>query len=197
STPRCCGAPARSSPRTSPWRVASRGRSDRARLARARDVPSTPRPRSRSRCPRSQVGDGPRTAMSVTLRRPGAAPATERVTVLSCDRGPAVRGEPDAALVARVHELARLPFVAHVLALPDLHQKGNAEVPSSLAVVTRDAIVPEFTSVAINDGMGVVLTDLEARDATPERIAAFFRAVNASAAPHPLAANRYSLSAAE
>ena len=121
-----------------------------------------------------------------------AEPLTQgRLTLLSCDDG------PPPPLRARLEELAELPFVDHVLALPDLHQKSNAEVPSSLTITTRGTIVPEYTSVAINDGMGVVVTDLEEAGLAPERIAAFFRAVNASSAPHPLGTNRYSLSAGD
>ena len=54
--------------------------------------------------------------------------------------------------------------------------------------------MPEFTSVAVNDGMGLVTTELDARDLTAERIARFFARINAHAASHPLDANRYSLS---
>jgi tRNA-splicing ligase RtcB len=93
----------------------------------------------------------------------------------------------------RLLELSELPWVQALLALPDLHQKAKAEVPSSIALTSR-AIVPQFTSVAINDGMGVVATDLDARDLTPERIVEFFRRVNANSARHVLDANRYSLS---
>jgi tRNA-splicing ligase RtcB len=103
----------------------------------------------------------------------------------------------DAVLRGRLDEIAELPWVESVLALPDVHQKAKAEIPSSVAVTTLDAIVPEFTSVAINDGMGVVLTDLEAKDVTPERALAFFRRVNEDAARHVLDRNRFSLSAGE
>src|SRR5689334_544238 len=53
-------------------------------------------------------------------------------------------------------EMEALPFVDQILALPDVHQKAQMEIPSSIAVTTRDVIVPEFTSAAVNDGMGVV-----------------------------------------
>jgi RNA-splicing ligase RtcB len=102
---------------------------------------------------------------------------------------------PDAALLARLGAIAELPFVEHVLALPDLHQKERMEVPSSLAIATNGTIVPEFTSVAVNDGMGIVCTDLEAVDLTPQRIERFFAHINAHSAAHFLDANRYSLSA--
>jgi tRNA-splicing ligase RtcB len=130
--------------------------------------------------------------MTVTLRpTPETASARERLTVLSSDDG------PPASLRLELEAIARLPYVEQVLALPDLHHKANAEVPSSLAIVTRGMVVPEFTSVAINDGMGVLVTDLEAKDLSPEKLTAFFRAMNASAAAHPFARNRLSLSAAD
>ncbi len=59
-------------------------------------------------------------------------------------------------------EMAQLPYVEEILALPDVHQKEMMEIPSSIAVTTRDVIVPEFTSAAVNDGMGVVVTDIDA-----------------------------------
>jgi tRNA-splicing ligase RtcB len=114
-----------------------------------------------------------------------------KTTILAADT------MPDPELRARLDELAALPWVEAVLALPDLHQKSKAEIPSSLAVTTLDAIVPEFSSVAINDGMGVVLTDLEARDVTPDRALAFFRHMNGHAARHVLDRNPYSLSGAQ
>lgn len=124
-----------------------------------------------------------------TAPEPGVAcvPAS-KLRVLSAGQ------RPDRALLARLDAIAALPFVEHVLALPDLHQKPRMEVPSSLAITTVGTIVPEFTSVAVNDGMGLVTTDLDARDLTAERIARFFARINAHAASHPLDANRYSLS---
>ena len=104
---------------------------------------------------------------------------------------------PEPSLLARLKGVAALPYVEGVLALPDLHQKERMEVPSSLAITTADTIVPEFTSVAINDGMGVIVTDLEAREMSPERIERFFTRINAHSAAHPLDANRYSLSAGD
>ena len=130
--------------------------------------------------------------MSVLLyRAPGRRPARERLTVLTCGETP---GE---TLRASLETIVREPYVDHVLALPDLHHKANAEVPSSLAVVTSGVFVPELTSVAINDGMGVVATDLAAEDLSPEHIAQFFHRINSHAAPHLFARNRYSLSAGD
>ena len=78
-----------------------------------------------------------------------------------------VEGRAPAGIDARLAEVARLPFVTSVLGLPDRHQKGAMEVPSSIGIATRGVVVPEFTSVAVNDGMGVVVTDLQARDLSP------------------------------
>jgi len=94
-------------------------------------------------------------------------------------------------------EMAQLPFVDEILALPDVHQKAQMEIPSSIAVTTRDVIVPEFTSTAVNDGMGVVATDLDAASLTPERLQAFFMRINAHSAAHPFDGNRYSISSDE
>ena len=134
-----------------------------------------------------------RDAVGTGAERPArvARAATTRLHVLTAGT------RPNPALSAKLEAIAALPFVEHVLALPDLHQKDRMEVPSSLAIATRDTIVPEFTSVAVNDGMGVVVTNLEARDMTPERIERFFAQVNAHSASHFLDSNRYSLSARE
>jgi tRNA-splicing ligase RtcB len=93
----------------------------------------------------------------------------------------------------RLAELARLPYVTSVLGLPDRHQKGSMEVPSSIGIATRGVLVPEFTSVAVNDGMGVVVTDLTERDLTPERIRALFARIGSHSAGHVMERNRYSL----
>jgi tRNA-splicing ligase RtcB (3'-phosphate/5'-hydroxy nucleic acid ligase) len=104
-------------------------------------------------------------------------------------------GDPlEASIEAKLEEIAALPYVSSVLALPDAHWKAKMEVPSSIAIATRDAIVPEFTSADVNDGMGVVATGLSERDATPERLERFFASVNAHSSAHFFDRNRYSLS---
>jgi RNA-splicing ligase RtcB len=104
-----------------------------------------------------------------------------------------VDGQAPAEIDARLAEVARLPFVTSVLGLPDRHQKGAMEVPSSIGIATRGVVVPEFTSVAVNDGMGVVVTDLHARDLAPNRIQALFARIGSHASGHVLERNRYSL----
>jgi tRNA-splicing ligase RtcB len=107
-------------------------------------------------------------------------------------------GEPVAApILARLEEIARLPYVERVLALPDVHWKEQMEIPSSISITTRDVVVPEFTSAAVNDGMGVVRTSLRESDLTPERMARLFTGINAHSAAHFFDANRYSISPGE
>ncbi len=105
-------------------------------------------------------------------------------------------GQDTREVDARLAELAGQPWVRSVLGLPDRHQKGSMEVPSSIGIATRGVIVPEFTSVAVNDGMGVVVTDLRERDLSPARIRALFAWIGAQGASHVLERNRYSLDAA-
>jgi tRNA-splicing ligase RtcB len=119
-----------------------------------------------------------------------AAAARDALSLLS------LAGHDTAAVDARLAELARLPYVSSVLGLPDRHQKGSMEVPSSIGIATRGVLVPEFTSVAVNDGMGVVVTDLTEQDLTPERIQALFLRIGSHSAGNVLERNRYSLDAA-
>jgi len=124
----------------------------------------------------------------------GESPVTnalEKLTVLS------VGGELAAPIRRTLEQVAELPYVESVLALPDVHWKEDMEVPSSIAITTRDMIVPEFTSMDVNDGMGVVRTGLQADEMSPERLAAFFASVNANSATHHFDVNRYSISAGE
>src|SRR5258708_12013575 len=48
-------------------------------------------------------------------------------------------------------DLAAPPVV-----LPDFHHKSNMEVPSSVAVATRDSIRPTLTSASVNCGMALI-----------------------------------------
>lgn len=102
--------------------------------------------------------------------------------------------ETPAGILEVLERMAGLPFVESVLALPDVHWKEQMEVPSSISVTTRDMVVPEFTSMAVNDGMGVVKTGLKVADMTPERLQAFFTRVNSHAAANFYDTNRYSIS---
>ena len=116
---------------------------------------------------------------------------SERVTTLSLgERVP-------RPIQERLEEIARLPYVEAVLALPDVHWKEKMEIPSSIAIATRDVVVPEFTSAAVNDGMGVVRTGLSESEMTPERLERLFTRINANSAAHFFDSNRYSISGHE
>lgn len=103
----------------------------------------------------------------------------------------------EAGIERSLDAVAGLPFVDSVLALPDLHQKAKMEVPSSIAIQTRGTIVPEFTSAAVNDGMGIVTTDLSVEDLSRDQLRSFLARVNSHAASHVFDTNRYSLSRKE
>ena len=117
--------------------------------------------------------------------------SSEKLTLLS------IGEELPAPIRRTLEQLAGLPYVESVLALPDVHWKADMEVPSSIAITTRGMIVPEFTSMDVNDGMGIVRTGLRADEMSPERLAAFFTSVNANSATNHFDTNRYSISASE
>lgn len=138
--------------------------------------------------------------MSLSRRADGAAAlplegdvseSSSRLTVMS------LGDQMDPAIRATLERIAGLPYVEEIIALPDVHWKEQMEVPSSIAIETRDTIVPEFTSVAVNDGMGVIRTGLTAAEMTPARMAAFFARINAHSAASFFDTNRYSISGAE
>ncbi len=122
---------------------------------------------------------------SIASRPPMALPGALELLSLN--------GHDASAIDTRLAEIAQHDFVTSVLGLPDRHQKGAMEVPSSIGIATRGVIVPEFTSVAVNDGMGVIATDLNARDLTPGRIQALFARIGSHTSGHVLERNRYSL----
>ncbi len=134
----------------------------------------------------------PRTASGAALSivRSGTG-ASGKLVHVSLGEAPPIR------IQRTLERLASMPYVDSVIALPDVHWKEHMEVPSSIAIETRGHIVPEFTSVAVNDGMGVVQTDLDAADMTPERMAAFFTRVNSHSASNFFETNRYSIGPAE
>ena len=131
---------------------------------------------------------GPSAAVARPARNGHAAAA--KITLLSTGSP-----GPDPQIVSRLHDIAELECVRSVVALPDLHQKANAEAPSSVAIATEGAIVPSFTSISINDGMGLLITDVDVTGWDGERVRRFFERVNGHAASHVLEHNRYSLTA--
>jgi tRNA-splicing ligase RtcB len=85
-------------------------------------------------------------------------------------------------------DLAAPPVV-----LPDFHHKSTMELPSSVAVATRDTVRPALTSASVNCGMALIA--LDADRPTEGGIAEFYRRVR-ERYPYP-AGRRMELSAGE
>jgi tRNA-splicing ligase RtcB len=111
--------------------------------------------------------------MGITPQRldaPEAQPA-DALRVLDSPDAPA-----DPVALARLREgLLGADLAASAVVLPDFHLKDDKEMPSSIAVATRDTIRPTLTSASVNCGMALVALDCERPP--PHAIAAFFRRV--------------------
>lgn len=82
--------------------------------------------------------------------------------------------DPDSLATLRAGT-AEADLVAPPVVLPDFHHKRKLEMPSSIAVATRDTIRPTLTSGSVNCGMALIALDSE----VPSRAAidAFYRGV--------------------
>jgi tRNA-splicing ligase RtcB len=68
----------------------------------------------------------------------------------------------DAALVERLEQSVRgMDLAAPPVVLPDFHHKRNVEMPSSIAIATRETIRPTLTSAAVNCGMALMAFDTD------------------------------------
>ncbi len=103
---------------------------------------------------------------------------------LDCDNGERawLYGQNRPQIDARLSELAEKPFIRQVAALPDCHWKKNMELPSSVAVDCGDSVVPDATSVAINDCMSLILTDWHQSAIDEKLLSKLFENVNRRAA---------------
>lgn len=90
--------------------------------------------------------------------------------------------------------IENLPYVTGTVRLPDLHMKDGMEAPSSLVVATDNVIVPHLVSESINDGMGLIATDLEAGDLGPDQPTEILRWINEAGAVTKAKPSRYSWS---
>jgi tRNA-splicing ligase RtcB (3'-phosphate/5'-hydroxy nucleic acid ligase) len=82
----------------------------------------------------------------------------------------------DPFALARLRDgLADADLAAPPVVLPDFHHKADKEMPSSIAVATRNTIRPALTSASVNCGMALVSLDVE-RPGAPA-IADFYRRV--------------------
>ncbi|HEV8450522.1 MAG TPA: RtcB family protein [Gaiellales bacterium] len=105
----------------------------------------------------------------------------------------------DAALSVRIFESAEVPADRSALAvleagvagadlaapaavLPDFHLKADKEMPSSIAVATRDVIQSTFTCCSLNCGMALAVLDIDPPSAA--MISEFYGRVR-DALPYP------------
>jgi tRNA-splicing ligase RtcB len=93
------------------------------------------------------------------------------VVVLDSPDAPA---DPAALDIVR-ERLAGVELAAPPVVLPDFHHKGNMEMPSSIAVATRDCVWPILTSASVNCGMALIALDVERP--SEQRVADFYRRV--------------------
>ena len=96
--------------------------------------------------------------------------------------------------VAAAREIEELPYVRSVQILPDIHFKPGMEAPSSIVVGSSGRIIPQLVSESINDGMGVVRTNLTVDDIGPDRLDAFLTVMNREGAKTKYHQTRYSWS---
>jgi tRNA-splicing ligase RtcB len=66
-------------------------------------------------------------------------------------------------------------LAAPAVVLPDFHHKSNMEMPSSIAVATRETIRPALSSSSLNCGMALIVLDVE--PPSDVAIETFFRLV--------------------
>ena len=93
---------------------------------------------------------------------------------------PRVFDAPDCPADPRALERLRsglegADLAAPPVVLPDFHHKGDKEMPSSIAVATRETIRPTLTSASLNCGMALVALDIDRP--TDAAIGDFYRRV--------------------
>ncbi len=84
-------------------------------------------------------------------------------------------------------ELKDADLAAPPVVLPDFYHKHNMEMPSSIAVATRNSIRPTLTSASVNCGMALITFD--SGRPSPDQIARFYDRVRASY-PYPATTRR-------
>lgn len=89
----------------------------------------------------------------------------------------------DADVVATlVRGVADVDLAAPPVVLPDFHHKADLEMPSSIAIATRETIRQAFTSASVNCGMALMALDADVPD--DRTMTRYFDAVR-SRYPHP------------
>jgi tRNA-splicing ligase RtcB (3'-phosphate/5'-hydroxy nucleic acid ligase) len=93
--------------------------------------------------------------MDVTIIARDAQGAGLTPQIFDSEQIPAAPGAlADLRTTIGAADLAAPPVV-----LPDFHHKSNMELPSSVAVATRDSIRPTLTSASVNCGMALMAFD--------------------------------------
>jgi tRNA-splicing ligase RtcB len=115
---------------------------------------------------------------ATTTATPGSDLATEEVRIFESDHS---RADPTALAVLRAG-IAGIDLAAPAAVLPDFHHKADKEMPSSIAVATRDTIRPTMTCTSLNCGMALVALDIDRP--SRQRIADFYDRVRIRM-PHP------------
>ena len=87
-----------------------------------------------------------------------------------------------AALDTLSRGIVDVDLAAPPVVLPDFHHKTDLEMPSSIAVATRETIRPAFTSASLNCGMALIALDSDVPD--EKTITHFYDAIRARY-PHP------------
>jgi tRNA-splicing ligase RtcB (3'-phosphate/5'-hydroxy nucleic acid ligase) len=89
----------------------------------------------------------------------------------------------DRTLVSEFQGALRgVDLAAPAVVLPDFHHKHDMEMPSSIAVATRETIRPILTSSSVNCGMALIALDTD--PPAPSAIDRFYRGVR-ERYPHP------------
>ncbi|HEV8156040.1 MAG TPA: RtcB family protein [Gaiellales bacterium] len=115
------------------------------------------------------------TVTAPTATGPDAAP---RLRIFESAEAPADR----SALAVLEAGVADADLAAPAAVLPDFHLKADKEMPSSIAVATRDVIQSTFTCCSLNCGMALAVLDIDPPSAA--RIGDFYGRVR-EALPYP------------
>ncbi len=95
--------------------------------------------------------------------------ANEKITLLSDEPL-----DPQSDLGRSIEAIGAIPDAQRVVGMVDLHFKARTENPSSIAVATRERIIPKLSSVAQNCGMALARTSARRDDFDDARIGRFF-----------------------
>jgi tRNA-splicing ligase RtcB (3'-phosphate/5'-hydroxy nucleic acid ligase) len=94
----------------------------------------------------------------MTVTAPTTVPdAAPRVRIFESTEAPADR----SALAVLEAGVAGSDLAAPAAVLPDFHLKADKEMPSSIAVATRDVIQSTFTCCSLNCGMALAVLDID------------------------------------